>query len=495
MKFEENKQYSRARPWLKLVRDCVAGEPTIKHHTTDYLKHPNAIDQDSPQQRKRYDAYIDGAEFHETPSETLTTMIGQMTDGEISYKFPGAIDYLAEDSDGDGMSLAGAAENVYKNVIEAGYHILLAEMSGLTGLDTSQLSIADLKEINPRATIKHYTRESLIDWDFRRINGVMQLSLMVLREINEERDLDSLKVTEREVYLVLGLDGDGNYYQQKYIKNAEGGADADGDRYYPMVGGNNLKWIPAEIVFDCEVPSGQIPEKMGYLYRICAQALYRYRASADYKEALRMIQPTTFTSGWKDGDWERFKEINEREYIAFGAGISNNLPDGVTVDIKGMGVEDEPFERYFDRNDKIVKSLGGVSVGDEETAARTATQSRIDNAKATAAMRAIVKNTERSLRRLVCYCGMYMGLWGQEAIEDNLEQITLKLPSDFGHPRMTVDEIAMAVNSGLISRAEATRLLSAAGKTIEAVDVILDEIETQGPQIGSLFGVSGQVAG
>lgn len=487
MIFTEHPLYARAKPWLKLVRDSVAGEPTIKHETTEYLKHPNMLDTTSAQQQRRYAAYIDGAEFHETPSETEMSMIGQMTEGEISAEFPAQIEYLIEDSDGDGMPLSGAIENTFKNVLEAGYHILLAEMSGLTGLDTEQVSIADLKEINPRATIKHYTRESLIDWDFRRINGVMQLSLLVLREVQQERDSTTLVRTEVTTYLVLHLDDDGFYYQQKYVSQIDSKQYIkDGGPYYPTVSGKKLSWIPAEIVFDREVPSGHIPERMGYLYRICSQALYRYRASADYKEALRMIQPTTFTKGWKDNDFALFKELNERDYIAFGAGVSNNLPNEVEVDIKGMGVEDEPFERYFDRNEKITRAMGGVIGEDEQSAALTATEARIDNSKAAAVMKSIVKNTERAMIRMIAYCGMYMGLWDQDAVEENISQILLKLPRDFGQPRMTVEEIVAAVNATLISKKEGTRQLVAAGKTIEEAEVILDEIENQGPEIGAL---------
>lgn len=487
MIFTENPVYAKYKDYLRLVRDCVEGEPAIKNAQTDYLKHPNMLDQSSPQQQRRYQAYIHGAEFHETPSETEAAMLGQMTEGEISYDFPDVLEYLVEDSDGDGIPLSGAVENTFKNVIEAGYHVLLAELSGLTGLDAEQVSVADLKEINPRATIKHYTRESLIDWDFRRINGVMQLSLLVLREIQQERDSTTLVRSDVTTYLVLHLDDDGYYYQQKYVSQIDSKEYIkDGEPHYPRVSNQKLTWIPAEIVFDHEVPAGHLPPRLGYLYRICAQALYRYGVSADYKEALRMIQPTTFTSGWTEQGFEQFEKFNGRDYIAFGAGVSNNLPENVDVDVKGMGVQDEPFERYFDRNEKLTRAMGGVIGEDEQSAALTATEARIDNSKSTAVMKSIIKNTERAMIRMVAYCGMYMGLWDQYSIEDNIDQITLKLPRDFGQPRMTVDEIVAAVNATLISKKEGTRQLVAAGKTIEEAETILDEIENQGPEIGAL---------
>lgn len=481
MIFTEHEQYTRAKPWLKMVRDSIEGEPTIKWHRTIYLKHPNAIDQDSSQQRARYEAYLDGAEFKGFPAETEKNMLGRMLDGKPSIDLPEGIAHIENNSDGDGMPLNGAIEVCYKNLLEAKFYILLAEFQGLADVDTNQLSVADLQELSPLATIKHYTRESLIDWDFRRINGVMQLSLMVLVEQGDVRDPVTLTKENVKSYLVLALDEDGKYYQQKYI---EGGGEAQkhGDPKYPEVDGKKLTWIPAEIVVDEETPAGKIPEGMGYLGPICAAALYRYRVSADYKEALRLIQPTLFTAGWKSDDWDLFKTLNERDYLAFGAGVSNNLPDGVTVEVTGLGVTTEPFLEYFKLNEREARALGAKIDDPTDQKAMSATQAAIMNAQSTAVMRNIVNNTEQSLRRVISYCAMFQGLWASDAVESNLEQIQISLPKDFG-VRISPEEIMSVIQSvqaGIISKAEGTRKLVAGGFTVGEVEQIMMEIEGQG---------------
>lgn len=478
----EHPDYARMKPNLKAVRDCIEGEPAIKRERTLYLKHPNMIDQTSPQQVARYDAFLDGAEFDEYPATTLASMLGQMTDGEIEQDLPERLEYLTNDIDGDGMPLSGAVENIYSNTLQVKFHILLAEYKGLANVDAQSVTLADVKEQNPRAVIKMYNRESLIDWEFKRINGRMQLSLMVLVEQSVER---TALFARREVktYLVLALDENGEYYQQKYVRNVDSFS-ADGEPIYVTdPSGARLKWLPVEIVVDEEWPAGSLPRRPGYLYPTCMMALYRYRMSADYKEALRYIQPTTFTNGWKEGDLELFKEFNGgRDYIAFGAGVANNLPNDVEVEIKGIGVESEPFERYFEANDKRSRAVGAIINDPAQGADVTATKSVIDNKNSTAVMSMIVKNTEAALKRVILYCGMFEGLWSQDAIEENIDQIKLTLPREFVAVTMSAEEIRSIRElylDRLISRAEVQRKLVAGGFTIGDIEQILDELDSE----------------
>lgn len=477
----EHPDYDRMKPNLKAVRDCIEGEPAIKRERTLYLKHPNMIDKTSPQQVARYDAFLDGAEFDEYPATTLASMLGQMTEGEIEQDMPERLQYLVNDIDGDGMPLSGAVENIYSNTLQVKFHILVAEYKGLANVDAKAVTLADVKAQNPRAVVKMYNRESLIDWEFRRINGRQQLSMMVLVEESVERT-NIFTRSSIKTYLLLALDDDGYYYQQKYVRNSDA-IDKDGDPIYVTdQNKNKLKWIPAEIVVDEEWPAGSLPRRPGYLYPTCMMALYRYRMSADYKESLRYMQPTTFTSGWKDGDKALFDELNGRDYIAFGAGVSNNLPDNVTVEIKGLGVECEPYERYFEANDKRSRAVGAIINDPAQGADVTATKSVIDNKNSTAVMSMIVKNTEAGLKRVILYCGMFEGLWSQDAIEASLDQIALKLPREFVAVTMSAEEIRSIRElylDRLISRAEVQRKLVAGGFTIGDIEQILDELDSE----------------
>lgn len=477
----EHPDYERMKPNLKAVRDCIEGEPAVKRERTLYLKHPNMIDQTSPQQVARYDAFLDGAEFDEYPATTLASMLGQMTDGEIEHDLPERLQYLVNDMDGDGMSLAGAVENIYSNDLQVKFHIVVADYRGLTNVDAEAVTLADVKEQNPRAVVKMYNRESLIDWEFKRINGRMQLSLMVLVEQSVER---TALFARREVktYLVLALDENGEYYQQKYVRNVDS-FNADGEPIYVTEpSGARLKWLPVEIVVDEEWPAGSLPRRPGYLYPTCMMALHRYRQSAAYKEAMFVMQPSLFSRKWTAEDMEVFKLLNGRDYIATGPMVVNILPNDAEIDIVSPEQKFDYFERYFDYNDKRSRAVGAIINDPAQGADVTATKSVIDNKNSTAVMSMIVKNTEAALKRVILYCGMFEGLWSQDNIEANIDQIMLKLPRKFVKVTMSAEEIRSIRElylDRLISRAEVQRKLVAGGFTIGDIEQILNELDSE----------------
>lgn len=482
--FEPNDDYLETADAICAIRDCIEGGFKIKLKRTEYLPDPSPVDTFSDEKRRRYSAYIAGAEFEEFALETERAMIGLMTKGEIEFVVPPQIGYLANDVDGDGSPLSGAIERTFKELLEVKFQVLLAEMSGLSGLDATKLSIADLKEINPKAHIKSYCRESLIDWGFRIINGVNQLSLMILKEESDSRNMIDFSEEENISYLVLALDENGDYFQQRFklienTKNMEAG-----EPFYPKIKGSSLKWIPAQIACDEFTPSGELPCGMGFLYAIADISLHMYRASADYKEALRLVQPTTFLSGGQQGDDELFKKLNGgRQFIAWGAGAANWLPNNVTAKIEGLGVQTEPFERYFDAQRKKATLLGATISSDNKAGNVSATESAITATQNDAIMVQIVNNTESAYKRLIAYCGMYMGLWGQEEIESNLDKITLNLPKEFSSLKLTYNDVTSLIavyNSGLIDKETVINKMVAGGFVDSEVQDIMDRIDSSG---------------
>ena len=481
-----NQQYSEAKDSLQAVRDCIAGEPTIKGKSTTYLKNPDSVDQTSEQSKNRYKKYLENAEFDGFPSNTEIEMIGRMKPSDSDFELPEKLSYLEGNSDGSGLPLEGMVEIFYRNLLEAKYHIGLAEMDSLAGVDTELLTVSDLQEMNQQATIKMYTRESLIDWDFRYVDGALRLSLMILKEVEQVRDTDlstspTFSQSEVETYLVLGLDVNGEYFQRKFITGDDGKL-GESEVIYPEANGQRLRFIPAEIIADEELQAGIVPQGLGYLYPICSAALSRYRVSADYKESLRFMQPTTFTKGWTAQDKDLFKNLNGREYIAFGVGVANNLPNNVEVSIEGLGVQSEPYEKYMADNEKKAQALG-ASFNTEPASNVSATEAGINDAKETAAMSSIVSGVELGLTKLVSYCGLFMGVYTVEDLDGTQEDIEINLYDDFGRARLTPDEVR-AVNEtytiGLLTKDEAIKKLSQGGFTVSEAEALIDEVDESG---------------
>jgi len=291
----------------------------------------------------------------------------------------------------------------------------------------------------------------------------------------------NVKSGAREIvteYLVMALDDDGNYYWQKF--DDETSQDM-AEQNYVTVSGKPLKWLPVAIVSDCEIQAGQMPKQLGMLSPIATACLERYRVSADYKETIKNICPTSFTTGWTTQGWEQFEKMNNgRDYIAFGARAMNNLPEGVTMDTLNPSITLEGFERYFDANKSKIMAYGGVWPSENGQSTKTATQSENESSEVTSRLVTLADNLENCFRRLCLYCLMFEGQIGQDQIEDNLGLIEINLPSDFARSKMTSQEQKETRDnflSGIYGRDEAIRILVRGGCTVSDVDTILAEGE------------------
>jgi hypothetical protein len=439
------------------------------------------VDTTSDQQKKRYKAYKDGAEFDGFPDLTRRGWLGKMRIGDAEIELPSKLEYLHENADGDGVSLPSSIELTASNIFQTKFHVLVADFQGLSDVRSEELSLAEAQELNPRATIKQYTRESLVDWQYERINGVMQLSYMRLWE--RCCKFNRLEQSDREYidsYLILMLDEDGNYFQQKEVDGELG------ERNYITVNGQPLKFIPAEIVSDEQNPVGCIPKGMGMLYDICELSLSRYRVSADYKETMRRIAPTITTSGWTQNSFDLFKELNGKDYMELGATSAVNLPNDVTMDVLNPSISLEGFERYFEKNTDKVKALGGVFKG-QQSGNMTATEADINAAELNANLETVADSLESSYKRVIFYCGIFEGLYSPDA--DLPEDIIVSLPRDFATPKLSVEEVRTLVDLvaiGVRTREQVVKALAQGGWDYQDAEATINELLEAGPSVSSL---------
>ena len=105
--------------------------------------------------------------------------------------------------------------------------------------------------------------------------------------------------------------------------------------------------------------AGKLQIEGGYLAPLCHKAHARYQVSAELKERLRILQDTSYSSGWDESKKEEFDTINGRKYFAFGAGVHNFLPDDVSMDILKLTADGDALFRYMDENAKQIRAIGG----------------------------------------------------------------------------------------------------------------------------------------
>lgn len=478
-------QYSAMLPLIERMRAGVKGEPFVKAKGRTYLPYPSAVDDGSIESQEAYAKYLSSAEFDEFPRQTLQSMTGRMKIGETNIELPDRLSYLENDSDGDGLSMRGAITDAIDDILQVKWRVLVADYQGLSGVDLTSLSKADLAALSPRATIKAYNRENVVNWWFNRINGRLQLAFIMLQEVGSTFSLENYKRDTVTSYLILALDESGNYYQQKLVKSADG--IQTGDRSLVTVGGSALKWLPVQIVSDGEIPSGSMPLELGYLSPIVDKAYHSYTVSADHKEALRNLCPTINTTGWTEQKHALFTKVNGRGFIATGSGVVNNLPEGVTADVIGGDTGFEGYQWYFDNLAGKVRAMGG-SFKSDQVSNKSATEAAIDSSEQNAFLDCMATSVEAAFERMCLYCGMFEGLWSQDAIEDNIDQITIAMPRDFAQQRMS-DQEALAIvqiyMSGLYTKEQAIRMLEQGGWTVGDAEELIGQIEESGVDLSA----------
>lgn len=472
---------------VRKVRDAIEGSNAIKNgeRARTYLPEPVDFEilqnQDLIDARIRYKAYKARAEYDSFPSRTESGYLGALNSTPPDFeKIPSEIEYLIVDSDGDKLSLLESIEITQANLLEVKFHGLLVDFNGLTQVDINddspQLTVSQAREKELRATIKHYPRESIVDWDYGVINNQNQLTFVKLTEETSEIDRETFKRVVVENQLVLALDENGEYYQQQILEDNTG-KESVSDRLYPENSGGKLNSIPFEIVIDQKKQSSSIPTALGILYPICLKAIARYQVNADLKEAIhKNAQPTTWSNGWTEKNFATYKSLTGHEHVAVGSGSHIPLPVGAAIGYLEWNADSNAMFKYLDINQKEAKALG----------ARFDTSDPKDEAVGVALLRSVEElsaliniqsSIQESYTRVLGWCFSFMSNSTEEP------EIEINLNKEFNRIKLSPGEQQAILNNftmGLIDREEALRQLEKGGVlTIEA-DVMLNRADSNG---------------
>lgn len=474
---------------LKKVRDALLGSPFIKREGEKYLPNPelapdNKLNAEAKEvKRKAYENFKLEAEFDDYPSLTERVMIGKLNLSDAAIDMPEKLEYLRASADGDGLSLAGLLENSVQNVLAAKWHVLVVDYTGLgmTSLDTGSISMADLEAANPRAVVKEYPRESVYKAHYSVVKGVKQLSLLVLREVGSVIDPATMEETEIESFLILGLNDEG-YFQRK-ITQSENGAQEDTKNIPVLINSKPIPFIPAYVLSDEELTTGQLPKQLGFLSPIVDLCLARYNVSAKFKSALTKFVPTTYISGLTATSFENTKKMNGGALRTNGVVVLANDEDSgtpPTVDVKSSSGQLADFHAYFEESLDRLRSLGAAVPDDNNKS--TATKAKIDAGQQNAVLNPIVDNLEKMLKQILSYAAMFEGLVEPDSIESFESQLSITLKRDFSSIKGTPEEMGMLVNlyaTGLRTKEQVIYMTHALGYDTKEVKELLREVEAE----------------
>lgn len=466
-------------PEIVKIRDCVKGAAFVKAKGQLYLPHPSALDTNSPEAVLRYNQYKANAQFQGIPKQTLRTWVGKIDPEKTIVELPERISYLENDIDGDGLGIRGAISQTLNNVLSVKWYVLVADYQGLSDVDLKSLSRADLAAIKPRATVKQYTRENVIYWHYDRVNGKMQLSYIMLLETGLEFDSSKLKNDVIESYLILALDENGEYYQQKVVRSAAGLQ--EGERSQVTVGDSALKWLPVSVVIDEPMQAGTMPMELGYLSPIVDLTLHNYVISADKMETLNAGKPTLNYYGVDENAWGQFKTVNQRDYVAVGLAV-NLWAKEVTAEYVSAQTDVTAYTETMKANDDEMRSLG-ASFPTDSTTDKTATEVETDSAEQSARLTVAAQCVEDAWRFMCLCCGMFEGLWSQDNIEQNLNQVVIVLNKEFSKREMSpqkAQQILAAVAQGIIPRSQGLKVFVQGGYTEDDYETLINEIDAGG---------------
>jgi hypothetical protein len=153
-------QLTQAREAIRLVRDCIEGGPAVRRGGEIYLP---ALYKQGPD---KYLAMQRRAVFFNATGRTLEAF-----EGFIFRRNP---EFTVPDSMGDFMNdatMTGQAFYDYcKDVVS---EVLSVKRTG---------TLVDWDENENRAFVKRYDTEDIINWQYSRIRGHMELTMLVLRE-------------------------------------------------------------------------------------------------------------------------------------------------------------------------------------------------------------------------------------------------------------------------------------------------------------------------
>ena len=453
---------SQTLPQVEAIRDAIKGSFFVKRETSKYLPNPSSLVADTTSEQ--YIRYIAGAEFDEWAGQTQKSMIKSAGIDRKTCELPPQVDYLEMDVDGDGLSLNGAIEQAINNVLAVKWHVGVADYKGLTGVSIDEVSQAEYEQANTRAVIKMYNRESVVKRHFSTINGKKQLSFIMFCEMGYTFNTATYSKEQITSYLILALDEDGRYYQQKIVNGVQGKRD------YMSIGNEPMKSLPVVFFADEEIDT-ELPVSFGFLSPIVDICYYRYRVSADYKLGIRKSAPTTDVFGMDENAMTQFEAVNGRNYYEVGGTNFFNDTDMKVVK-SGADASLDYCTKYMADSENKARSIGAVIPDDSNV--KTATEAVINFSEQTAILEPIIANVENCFKWLIKWCAMF------EGADVSIDDINLSLNREFSQPMLdpqAANAVIALYGAGLTTKEKAVDKLVKLGWIEAEVDELLTELE------------------
>lgn len=294
----------RKRQW-EVIRDCIEGEDAIKGKGEVYLPRAKGYD------KKRYEAFKLRAEWVNFTRRVLTGLHGLVFRKRPTFTYPKELQFIVDNCDRKGTSLYRFASDTFKDSLPVTHGGLLVDMPKSNALTVLE---AEQQKIFPY--IKYYSAETIINWKTDIIDGVEQLSLLVLQEEYEaENQADEFAHDKKIQYRVLDISN--GVYRQRLFRPMDKQNEYDIQEIPINIQGEAQTTIPFFFLFEQEpgVP---------FMLDLARANISHYRKSADYENGVHLTTiPTAYVTGHEQGVYED----DTKEEVGLGEDVFLFIPE------------------------------------------------------------------------------------------------------------------------------------------------------------------------
>lgn len=405
----------------QLVRDCLAGEETVKKARGKYLPMPNVEDQ-SLENKKRYESYVERASFYPVTSSTCEGLLGQVFDVEPVVEIPDEIEYYKTDVTGSGIGMCQASAKTLAEVLSYGRSGILLDYPSLNGATR-----ADVLDGVARPIMAMYSPFDIINWRIETKGAKKFLSLLVFSECYVVAD-DGFEVKEGFQWRVCRCDETTGWLYQVELWEADGNDYVIKEIYAPQdANGNRFSFIPFTFVGSMNNdPSCDQPP----LYGIASLNIKHYRNSADYEDSVYMVgQPTPVFTGLTK-DW--IDNVLGGK-VQLGSRGSVNLPkDGAATLLQ---VEPNSMvKEAMDQKEAQMVALGAQLI-QPQNVTRTLGEAKMDKNTQTSVLAKCAQNVNAAYTQVLAWTGLFVT--GEEY---DPNEVYLQLSTTFAITKMSPQE-------------------------------------------------------
>ena len=424
-----NISYQKAQRQWKLVRDLIEGEHKLKEsdisnfqkslNTSSVLYLPYTSPNRTVENDNRYLTYVQRAALFNATSRTRQGMLGMIFSSPNVNQLPEDLQYLNYNCDGTGVGIEEQAVELISDLLVVGRGGLFVDYPTVE----TELSLADINELNYTANIIKYNAEDICDWQCEQYGSSMKLTMVKLKEYHCSRDEEDIFTVENEEYWRVLLLNEGVYENRLYTSE---------DQYTSVIPvdseGNTFSFIPFYFV---GANDNRPDVDTAPLLELAELNIKHYRNSADFEESVFLVgQPVVSLNGLT----QTWIDENYPDGIVFGSRMVIMLPENADIKIV-QASENTMASKGMQTKEDQMKMLGARLLTNGG-AAETAAASRIKHASDGACAKIIVNNATLAYQSAIMAAQLYNG---------SITDFEFKINTNFFADSMSIDDIMKVV--------------------------------------------------